>query len=294
MQPHSSSSSIDILAALNSSYYNSNKTAAAAVAAAAMVSSAAAASTMSNSCRLKVSHKQHCCWCVTEACALLQEHESEQQLSQQDDTLHKSAIASVEEYGIVFIDEIDKIVSSSSSSGRSPDASADGVQRDLLPLLEGTTVSTKHGDVRTDHILFICAGSFHSCKPSDLLAELQGRLPVRIDLLPLTESDLYHILTQTQHNLIAQQTQLIAVDHVQLVFTDAATREIARVAAEVNRTIENIGARRLSTIVERIVSDISYTAPDAEPGTTITVDVDMVTAKVKELMKAADLQKYIL
>lgn len=209
-----------------------------------------------------------------------------------NDDIMKLAISSVENDGIVFIDEIDKIASSSTSRGA--DASADGVQRDLLPLIEGTTITTKYGDIKTDHILFIGSGSFHAVKPSDLLAELQGRLPIRVELNGLTENDLYNILTQTEHNIIKQQILLLGVDQVKLTFTDAAIREIAHVAHEANRTIENIGARRLSTVVERIVGEISYLAPDMARGSEILIDVEQVQEKVQDLMKSADLQRYIL
>jgi ATP-dependent HslUV protease ATP-binding subunit HslU len=233
---------------------------------------------------------------IGEARNLLTEAELDATISQ-DDVL-KAAIHSLEQDGIVFLDEIDKIASSSTgisgSGGRGADASADGVQRDLLPLIEGTTVTTKHGDIKTDHILFIASGSFHAVKPSDLLAELQGRLPVRVELQGLTEDDLYRILTATRHNLLEQQIQLLGVDNIHLSFTDAAIREIARVAAEVNRTIENIGARRLSTVVERIVSDLSFQAPDMPSNTHIVIDAEQVRDKVADLMKSADLQKYIL
>ena len=227
---------------------------------------------------------------ISDARLLLEEVELDA-MAAQDDVV-KAAIKSVEEDGIVFIDEIDKIASSSHS--RSADASADGVQRDLLPLIEGTTITTKHGDVRTDHILFVASGSFHAVKPGDLLAELQGRLPVRVELQGLTEDDLHAILTRTEHNLIRQQTALLAVEKVQLRFTPEAVRSIARVAAEVNRTLENIGARRLATVVERIVGPHSYEAADLQPGTEIVVDEHVVQERVADLLKSADLQKYIL
>lgn len=227
---------------------------------------------------------------VREARRLLIDDELDVSISK--DEVVKAAIRAVEEDGIVFLDEIDKIASSSSSRGA--DASADGVQRDLLPLIEGTTVNTKHGDVKTDHILFIASGAFHSVKPSDLLAELQGRLPVRVELRGLSENDMYRILTETKQNLLHQQTQLLAIDKIKLTFTEGAVKEMARIATELNRTIENIGARRLATVVERIIGELSYEAADMEPGTEVVIDVPQVQERMSELMKSTDLQKYIL
>jgi ATP-dependent HslUV protease ATP-binding subunit HslU len=208
-----------------------------------------------------------------------------------DYDIPKEAIASVEESGIVFIDEIDKLVSSGDYRGA--DASSEGVQRDLLPLIEGSTISTKHGNVNTDFILFIASGAFHSAKPSDLLAELQGRLPIRVTLKGLTQDDLYRILTEPVTNLIRQQVEMMQSEKVQLSFTDAAIREIARVAHETNRTVENIGARRLHTVIERIVEDVSFDAPDKE-GETIEIDDAYVRTKVTEMLLSTDLKKYIL
>jgi len=208
-----------------------------------------------------------------------------------DYDIPKEAIASVEESGIVFIDEIDKLVSSGDYRGA--DASSEGVQRDLLPLIEGSTISTKHGNVNTDFILFIASGAFHSAKPSDLLAELQGRLPIRVTLKGLTQDDLYRILTEPVTNLIRQQVEMMQSEKVQLSFTDAAIREIARVAHETNRTVENIGARRLHTVIERIVEDVSFDAPDKE-GETVEIDDAYVKSKVTEMLLSTDLKKYIL
>merc|ERR1712137_1099146 len=157
-----------------------------------------------------------------------------------DVDLKKEAIAAVEETGIVFIDEIDKICTSNDSFGKSADASAEGVQRDLLPLVEGTTINTKHGNVKTDYILFVASGAFHAVKPSDLLPELQGRLPIRVELSGLTEDDLYKILTEPVANLVRQQTELIGTEGVELEFEEEAVREVARMAAELNKTVENI------------------------------------------------------
>merc|ERR1719502_1498272 len=203
---------------------------------------------------------------IKDARVALADAESERILEDYD--LVKEAIAAVEESGIVFIDEIDKLVTSGDYRGA--DASSEGVQRDLLPIIEGSTISTKHGNVNTDYILFIASGAFHSSKPSDLLAELQGRLPIRVNLNGLTEEDLYRILTEPVNNLIKQQKALLETEKVVLDIGDDAIREIARVAAEVNRSVENIGARRLHTIVERIVEDISFEAPEKQ-GETIKV-----------------------
>ena len=198
----------------------------------------------------------------------------------------------MEESGIVFIDEIDKIVNSGEYRGA--DASAEGVQRDLLPLIEGSTISTKYGNVNTDYILFIASGAFHSSKPSDLLAELQGRLPIRVELDALTENDMYRILTEPQANLINQQRALLATEQIQLDFTDDAIKEIARIASLANRTVENIGARRLHTCIERIIDTISFDASDLAPGELVTVDKAYVTSKVDDFLKKSDLSKYIL
>eukprot|EP00607_Mallomonas_marina_P002461 CAMPEP_0182429216 /NCGR_PEP_ID=MMETSP1167-20130531/25599_1 /TAXON_ID=2988 /ORGANISM="Mallomonas Sp, Strain CCMP3275" /LENGTH=471 /DNA_ID=CAMNT_0024612603 /DNA_START=209 /DNA_END=1624 /DNA_ORIENTATION=+ len=226
---------------------------------------------------------------ISEARPLLHEDEEEKLLENRD--IHKEAIHSVEESGIVFIDEIDKLVSSSDYRGA--DASSEGVQRDLLPIIEGSTVSTKHGNVNTDFILFICSGAFHSSKPSDLLAELQGRLPIRVNLKALTEDDLYRILTEPVCNLIKQQQELLNTEEVKLVFSDAAIKEIASVAYQVNNTVENIGARRLHTVLERIVEQISFDAPE-KTGESIEVSVEYVKERVTPLMLSSDLRKYIL
>lgn len=210
------------------------------------------------------------------------------------DTKHvvEEAIRQTEENGIVFIDEIDKVVSTGEARGG--DASSEGVQRDLLPIIEGSSVSTKHGNVNTDHILFIASGAFHSCKPSNLLAELQGRLPIRVELQALTEKDLYAILTEPVNNVLRQQTELLKTEGIQLEFTQDGIREIAKVAHESNRTVENIGARRLHTIVERVVEDISFDASDMEKGTMIQVDAKLVREKVAPLLTKSDLSKFIL
>lgn len=218
--------------------------------------------------------------------------EMEEELLVNTDDVTKDALEAVQQDGIVFLDEIDKICST--NDRHSADASAEGVQRDLLPLIEGSTVNTKHGNVETDHILFICSGAFHSCKPSDLLAELQGRLPIRVELKGLTEEDFYRILTEPVTNLIRQQVELMETENIKLSFTECAIKEIAKVAAEVNTSVENIGARRLHTIVEKVMEDVSYDAPEMEADTAVNVDKEFVRAKVGELLKITDLQKFIL
>jgi ATP-dependent HslUV protease ATP-binding subunit HslU len=209
--------------------------------------------------------------------------------------LKKEAILAVEESGIVFIDEIDKICTSRDSfGGRSADASAEGVQRDLLPLIEGTTISTKYGNVSTDYILFVASGAFHAVKPSDLLPELQGRLPIRVELKGLTEDDLYRILTEPVANLVRQQIDMIGTEGVELSFDDDAIREIARMAAELNKSVENIGARRLHTVMERIMEELSFQAAEMEKGSTIKVDKALVERRLAEVVKKTDISKYIL
>ena len=227
---------------------------------------------------------------IREARPIIEEQELEKLLENVD--VNKEAITAAEESGIVFIDEIDKIVNASDYRGA--DASAEGVQRDLLPLIEGSTISTKYGNVNTDYVLFIASGAFHQAKPSDLLAELQGRLPIRVELEALTEDQLYQILTEPKHNLLAQQRALLATENVMLEFTEDAVREIARVAALANRTIENIGARRLHTVIERIIDEISFDACDYPPGDLVTVDAAFVACKVDDMLVASDLSKYIL
>lgn len=203
----------------------------------------------------------------------------------------KEAIASVENNGIVFIDEFDKI--SGRSEGKNPDVSREGVQRDLLPLIEGTTVTTKHGMVRTDHILFIASGAFHVSKPSDLLPELQGRLPIRVELKPLTKEDFYRILCEPEANLILQYKELMKTENFILEFEDDAIREIATLAAEVNENVENIGARRLHTILEKLLEDISFSAAERQ-GETQLITKETVREKVGTLAKTTDLSKFIL
>ena len=209
-----------------------------------------------------------------------------------DDVVVRTAIESVEQNGIVFLDEIDKICVRSDGRGGA-DVSREGVQRDLLPLIEGTTVPTKHGTVKTDHILFVASGAFHLSKPADLLPELQGRLPIRVELKALTEDDFRRILTEPEANLIRQYTALMGTAELTLVFTDDAIDAIARLAAEVNRTVENIGARRLQTVMERLLEDISFSASD-RAGETVKINADYVRENVADLAKDADLSKFIL
>jgi ATP-dependent HslUV protease ATP-binding subunit HslU len=207
------------------------------------------------------------------------------------DTLVQESIRAVEQNGIVFLDEIDKITARDGRVGG--DVSREGVQRDLLPLIEGTTVSTKHGPVKTDHILFIASGAFHVSKPSDLLPELQGRLPIRVELQPLTREDFRRILTETEASLIKQYIALMATEGVTLNFTDDAIDAIADIAASVNSTVENIGARRLQTVMERVLDDISFTATDRS-GETLTIDGAFVQKNIGDLARNADLSRFIL
>jgi ATP-dependent HslUV protease ATP-binding subunit HslU len=224
-----------------------------------------------------------------EAHPLLVAEESDKLLDQ--DALVQEAIHSVENNGIVFLDEIDKI--SGREGLRGADVSREGVQRDLLPLLEGTTVSTKYGPVKTDHVLFIASGAFHVAKPSDLLPELQGRLPIRVELNPLTRDDFRRILTETEASLIKQSIALMQTENVELVFTDDAIDALADVAVEVNTSLENIGARRLKTVIERVLDEISFTATDRS-GERMVIDGAYVRAQVADLAKNADLSRYIL
>ena len=227
---------------------------------------------------------------VAESHTVLVAEESDKLL--EEDVVLREAITAVEQNGIVFLDEIDKICAR--SDGRyGADVSREGVQRDLLPLIEGTTVATKHGAVKTDHILFIASGAFHLAKPSDLLPELQGRLPIRVELKALDEDDLRAILVEPEASLIRQYKALMETEGVTLDFTDDAIAEIARVAAEVNRSVENIGARRLQTVLERLLEEVSFTATD-RAGETVTVDAAFVRDNVADLAKNADLSKFIL
>ncbi len=203
----------------------------------------------------------------------------------------QAAIREVENNGIVFLDEIDKICAREGKGGA--DVSREGVQRDLLPLIEGTTVATKHGAVKSDHILFIASGAFHVSRPSDLLPELQGRLPIRVELSPLDIEDFKRILTETEASLIKQSVALLATEEVAIEFRPDAIDAIARIAVDVNSTVENIGARRLQTVIERILDEISFTAPDRS-GETIVIDAAYVEARIGDLAKNADLSRFIL
>ncbi|MCZ7674906.1 MAG: ATP-dependent protease ATPase subunit HslU [Roseovarius sp.] len=208
-----------------------------------------------------------------------------------DETVNRTALEAVAENGIVFLDEIDKVCARAETRGA--DVSREGVQRDLLPLIEGTTVSTKYGPVRTDHILFIASGAFHIAKPSDLLPELQGRLPIRVELRALTEADFVRILTETDNALTRQYTALLETEDVAVSFTEDGIAALARIAAEVNQSVENIGARRLYTVMERVFEELSFTAPE-RAGEKVVVDAAFVDANLGELLKSADLSRYVL
>jgi ATP-dependent HslUV protease ATP-binding subunit HslU len=226
---------------------------------------------------------------VAESYELLIGEEADKLLD--DETVTKAALAAVQEGGIVFIDEIDKVCARSDTRGA--DVSREGVQRDLLPLIEGTTVSTKYGPVKTDHILFIASGAFHIAKPSDLLPELQGRLPIRVELQPLTEGDFVRILTETDNALTRQYSALMATETVDVTFTPDGIAALARIAAEVNASVENIGARRLYTVMERVFEELSFTAPDRS-GDAVVVDAAFVEKNVGALARSADLSRYVL
>jgi ATP-dependent HslUV protease ATP-binding subunit HslU len=226
---------------------------------------------------------------VAESHAILIGEEADKLLD--DESVRSAALRAVQEDGIVFLDEIDKVCARSETRGA--DVSREGVQRDLLPLIEGTTVSTKHGPVRTDHILFIASGAFHVAKPSDLLPELQGRLPIRVELTPLTEGDFVRILTETDNALTRQYTALMATEGVAVSFTPDGIAALARIAAEVNATVENIGARRLYTVMERVFEELSFAAPD-RGGEAVSVDAAFVERNLGNLARSADLGRYML
>ncbi|MEZ5750548.1 MAG: ATP-dependent protease ATPase subunit HslU [Paracoccaceae bacterium] len=208
-----------------------------------------------------------------------------------EEAVKAAAIDAVEQNGIVFLDEIDKVCARAETRGA--DVSREGVQRDLLPLIEGTTVSTKYGPVKTDHVLFIASGAFHVAKPSDLLPELQGRLPIRVELQALTEGDFVRILTETDNALTLQYAALMATEEVTVTFSEDGITALARIAADVNRSVENIGARRLYTVLERVFEDLSFAAPD-RAGQAVTVDAAYVEAHVGALSRSADLSRYVL
>jgi ATP-dependent HslUV protease ATP-binding subunit HslU len=226
---------------------------------------------------------------VSDSYELLIAEEADKLLDQEAVT--RAAIEAVEQNGIVFLDEIDKVCARAETRGA--DVSREGVQRDLLPLIEGTTVSTKHGPVKTDHILFIASGAFHIAKPSDLLPELQGRLPIRVELRALTEEDFVRILTETDNALTRQYAALMGTEGVEVSFTEDGIAALARIAAEVNRAVENIGARRLHTVMERVFEELSFTAPD-RGGEAVTVDAAFVEAHLGALARSADVSRYVL
>ncbi|MDB6180927.1 ATP-dependent protease ATPase subunit HslU [Paracoccus fistulariae] len=226
---------------------------------------------------------------VAESYDLLIAEEADKLLD--DEVVKAAALESVQENGIVFVDEIDKVAARTDARGG--DVSREGVQRDLLPLIEGTTVSTKYGPVKTDHILFIASGAFHVAKPSDLLPELQGRLPIRVELRALTEEDFIRILTETDNALTRQYTALMATEGVTVSFTDDGIAALARIAAEVNAAVENIGARRLYTVIERVFEDLSFAAPD-KSGESVSVDAAFVEEHLGDLARSTDLSRYVL
>lgn len=226
---------------------------------------------------------------VRDSYGLLLSEEADKMLD--EEKVVTDAISTVENDGIVFLDEIDKICARADRGGA--DVSREGVQRDLLPLIEGTTVATKHGPIKTDHILFIASGAFHVAKPSDLLPELQGRLPIRVELRALEQNDFERILTETEASLIKQYKALLATEDVTLEFTDDSITEIARLAVQINASVENIGARRLQTILEKLLEEISFTATD-RGGETIEINAELVRENVAELAKDTDLSRFIL
>ncbi|MDP2167064.1 MAG: ATP-dependent protease ATPase subunit HslU [Thermodesulfovibrionales bacterium] len=226
---------------------------------------------------------------VPEALAMLRQEEAGKLIDM--DKVTKEAIESVEQLGIVFIDEIDKIAAKGSAYG--PDVSREGVQRDLLPVVEGSTVSTKHGPVRTEHVLFIAAGAFHSAKPSDLIPELQGRFPIRVELDPLGKDEFIRILTEPSNALIKQYIALLGTEDIDMRFEDDAIDEIAGIAAEVNEKTENIGARRLHTVLEKLLEDISFDAPEKK-NSKLVIDREYVMSKLSDIVKDEDLSRYIL
>ncbi len=230
---------------------------------------------------------------IAEARKILEQEEVQKLIDM--DSVIKEAINKVEQSGIVFIDEIDKIAApSSGAGGKGPDVSREGVQRDLLPIVEGSNVATKHGMVKTDHVLFIASGAFHVAKPSDLIPELQGRFPIRVELKSLTEEDFYLILTQPDNALIKQYSALLATEGVDLTFSDGAIREIAKIAARVNESVENIGARRLHTIMTNLLEELMFNIPENFSDKHVVIDEDMVKEKLNHVVADRDLSQYIL
>ena len=228
---------------------------------------------------------------VPEALEFLKKEEAERLVD--TESIAEKAIRRTEQSGIIFLDEIDKIASRGGTSSGSPEVSREGVQRDLLPIVEGTTVSTKYGPVKTDHILFIASGAFHVCKPSDLVPELQGRFPIRVNLHALGEEEFFRILTEPKNALIKQYTALLATEDVRLVFEEAAIREMARIAVQVNQKTEDIGARRLHTIIERVLDEISFDASDRD-NLEFTVTAEYVRRQLTDISENEDLSRYIL
>jgi ATP-dependent HslUV protease ATP-binding subunit HslU len=228
---------------------------------------------------------------ISEARSILEMQESARLIDMDD--VKDVARQRVQQSGIIFLDEIDKICASASAGAKGGDVSREGVQRDLLPIVEGSNVNTKYGMVRTDHILFIAAGAFHTAKPTDLIPELQGRFPIRVELEPLTASDFVRILKEPQNSLAKQYSSLLGADGVEVVFEDSGIERIAEMADELNRSLENIGARRLHTIVEKLLEEISYEAPEIEEKN-ITVDAAYVDGHLAEIVKDRDLSRYVL
>ena len=227
---------------------------------------------------------------IADARGILQQEEVGKLIDMEEVT--REAVKRVEENGIVFLDEVDKIASRRSQS-HGPDVSREGVQRDLLPIVEGSTVNTKYGPIRTEHILFIAAGAFHLSKPSDMIPEMQGRFPIRVELESLSQEDFVRILTEPKNALIVQYTELLKTEQVTLEFTDDAVQEIARVSCKINEDSENIGARRLHTIMEQLLEEVSFEAPDLE-GQMVTITPEYIHGRISSLMKNQDLSRYIL
>ena len=226
---------------------------------------------------------------ISESYKVLIKEEADKLLD--EEKIVREAVSSVEENGIIFLDEIDKICARADT--KSADVSREGVQRDLLPLIEGTTVSTKYGPIKTDHILFIASGAFHVVKPSDLLPELQGRLPVRVELQALSENDFINILTETENSLTKQYSALMKTEGITLVFKDSGIKALAKIAAEINASIENIGARRLYTILEKVFESLSFSAPDNKEKE-IVIDRNFVNDNLDKFVKSSDVSRYVL